>query len=226
MQELFPKSHFPTSSELDITTDVQVWTQITGLKEIDTIVHMAAYTSPPKVDNNPIDALAVNIIGTCYIVEACAAVNKRLIYISTDYVFDGNKGNYKEDDPMYPVNKYAWSKLGGECAVKMYDNSLIVRLSFGPNEFPYEGAFIDQWTSREPVSAIAKKLKKLIISDVTGTIHIGSNRRTVYNYAKSISPDKKLLELSIKNMQTKMPKDTSLDITRYKSIIGDEKSET
>ncbi len=55
----------------------------------------------------------------------------------------GDQGNYKETDPVYPVNKYAWSKLGGECAVRMYDKSLIIRTTFGPNVFPYQKAFVD-----------------------------------------------------------------------------------
>ena len=86
------------------------------------------------------------------------AVSARLVQISTDYVFNGEKGNYREDDPVFPVNKYAWSKLGGECAVLIYDNSLVVRTSFGPSQFPFEKAFADQWTSRESVGAIAGKI--------------------------------------------------------------------
>jgi hypothetical protein len=64
-----------------------------------------------------------------------------LVYISTDYVFAGEKGMYKEQDELLPQNKYAWSKLGGECAVQMLDNYVIIRLSFGPDIFPYKAAF-------------------------------------------------------------------------------------
>ena len=121
------------------------------------VVHAAAFTSPPKVDKDPARALDVNIIGTANLVRLCMARGLRLIYISTDYVFRGDRGNYREDDSLYPVNKYAWSKLGGECAVRMYDNSLIVRTSFGPNVFPYEKAFADQWTSRESVERVRRE---------------------------------------------------------------------
>lgn len=71
-------------------------------------------------------------------------------------------GNYKETDPVYPVNKYAWSRLGGECAARLYDKALIVRTTFGPNVFPYEKAFVGQWTSRESVSVVAMMISKLI----------------------------------------------------------------
>ena len=57
----------------------------------------------------------------------CSELNVKLIYFSTNYVYPGVKGNYSENDNLFPVNNYAWSKLGGECSVKLYKNSLIVR---------------------------------------------------------------------------------------------------
>ena len=87
-------------------------------------MHGAAFTSPPKINENPKLALDVNIVGTANLVRACMERNIKILYISTDYVFKGDRGMYKEDDPVFPANKYAWSKLGGECAVRLYDNSL------------------------------------------------------------------------------------------------------
>ncbi len=86
----------------------------------------------------------------------------QLVYISTDYIFKGDRGLYSETDAVYPSNKYAWSKPGGECAMRLYDKALIIRTSFGPNTFPYEKAFVDQWTSRESVSVIARKINALL----------------------------------------------------------------
>ena len=60
-----------------------------------------------------------NIIGTCNVVKACKKLKIKLIYLSTSYVYPGLKGNYKETSPLLPYNNYAWSKLGGECAVQM-----------------------------------------------------------------------------------------------------------
>ena len=54
--------------------------------------------------------------------------NIKLIYFSTNYVYPGSKGNYKETDSLLPVNNYAWSKLGGEASVQLYKNSLILRV--------------------------------------------------------------------------------------------------
>ena len=62
---------------------------------------------------NPDLSISTNIIGTSNVVLACMESNVKLVYISTDYVYPGTDGNYKEEDPLLPVNLYAWSKLGG-----------------------------------------------------------------------------------------------------------------
>jgi dTDP-4-dehydrorhamnose reductase len=196
-----------------------------GSNGCDLIIHAAAFTSPPLVDKDPSKAIEVNIIGTSNVVKLCMEFGIRLIYISTDYVFKGDKGNYKETDPVYPVNKYAWSKLGGECAVRMYDKSLIIRTTFGPNVFPYQKAFVDQWTSRESVSVIAKKIAALLDKNITGTIHISGKRKTVYEYAKSLDAAKNIGELSINDVNFAVPKDTSLSCEKYNEIIREESTE-
>ena len=83
--------------------------------------------------------------------------------------------------------------------------------------FPYEKAFIDQWTSREKVSTIAKKIVKLVKSDLTGIIHIGGYRKTVYEYAKESKSD--VGKLRRNEVDFKVPKDTSLDCSKYKNWL-------
>jgi dTDP-4-dehydrorhamnose reductase len=144
----------------------------------------------------------------------------KLVYISTDYVFRGDQGHYREEDPVYPVNKYAWSKLGGECAVRLYDKALIIRTTFGPNVFPFEKAFVDQWTSRESVRVIAGKIASVLDKDITGTIHVGGDRKTVFAYAKGLDPRREIGVLSIKDVSFNVPTDTSLDCSRYDEIVG------
>ena len=118
----------------------------------------------------------MNVIGTANVVKLCMQHGLRLTYISTDYVFRGDRGEYREEDPVYPVNKYAWSKLGGECAVRLYDRALIIRTSFGADEFPYGKAFVDQWTSRERVSVIAPMIVNAVQAEAEGMLHIGGAR--------------------------------------------------
>lgn len=222
MKKKLPNIKYPSSSEFNILNFGQMENYVSKGK-YELIIHAAAFTSPPKIEQDPLKGLETNIIGTCNVVKLCIKYQLKLFYISTDYVFDGNKGNYKEDDPVYPVNKYAWSKLGGECAVRLYDNSLIIRTSFGPNIFPYEGAFIDQWTSRENVKVIADKIISLIDMNINGTIHIGGSRRTVFEYALSLDPTKNIKPLSIKDMNFALPKDTSLNCNKFNLLINKNK---
>jgi len=210
----------PSHAELDITNFNAIDTYFKS-HSFNTVIHAAAFVSPPKIDNNPLLALETNIMGVVNIVKVCMLYGKRLIYISTDYVFNGQKGNYKEEDPVFPVNKYAWSKLGGECAVRLMDNYLIIRTSFGPDIFPYEAAFIDQWTSRETVSTIAKKIAKIVPMNVVGTVHIGGKKKSVFEYAKKITNNRQIKSISRKNVKFMIPKDTSLSTNKYHSLIND-----
>ena len=217
-KEVVPDIDYPSSEEFDVTKYDQMREYVQA-HSLDLLIHAGAFTSPPLIDTDPVMALRVNIIGTANVVRLCAEFDGRLIYISTDYVFKGDTGNYKETDHVYPVNKYAWSKLGGECAVRMYDKSLIIRTTFGPDVFPYEKAFIDQWTSRESVSVIAQKISQLIDKDVTGVLHVAGNRKTVLEYARGLDKAKDIGELSVQDVSFAVPVDTSLNCDKYREMV-------
>ena len=86
-------------------------------------------------DTNLSKSIDLNIIGTSNLVKECNFYNIKIIYLSTSYVYPGTKGNYNENDAVKPWNNYSWSKLGGECAVQMYKNSLIVRMCMTEKPF-------------------------------------------------------------------------------------------
>jgi dTDP-4-dehydrorhamnose reductase len=216
---IMPEVNYPSSAEFNVTDYKQMEDYLSG-KDILYVIHAAAFTSPPRIDQDPLRALENNIAGTANVVRLCMVKKMRLMYISTDYVFKGDKGNYKEDDPVCPVNKYAWSKLGGECAVRMYEDAVIIRTSFGPNVFPFEKAFTDQWTSRESVKNIAQKIIDLLDKDVSGVVHVGGERKTVFDYARGLDESRDIKPLSIKEVTFSVPEDTSLDCNRYKKITG------
>lgn len=219
LQTLLPGVDAPPAGDFDVR-DLPGMEAYLAAHPADTVLHAAAITSPPLVEEDPAPALDTNVIGTANVVKLCAKHGLRLIYISTDYVFSGENGPYSEDDPVHPVNKYAWSKLAGECAVRLYDNSLVVRTTFGPDEFPYPKAFADQWTSRESVSVIAKKLVPLVLSDATGVVHVGGPRRTVLEYARSLSPGKEIGEIRRDEVNFPVPRDVSLNLDRYERLAG------
>ncbi len=217
-QGIMPDLNYPSLEEFNILNYDQM---LEYAKSVDCkeIFHAAAFTSPPLIDKDPVQAIDVNIIGTSNIVKLCIELDARLIYVCTDYVFDGTRGSYKENDPVYPVNKYAWSKLGGECAVRLYDKSLVIRTTFAPDVFPYDKAFVDQWTSRESVSVIAGMMSRLVGRDVFGTVHVGGKRKTVMEFAKKLDESKEIGDLSINDVNFKVPVDTSLNCEKYDSLV-------
>jgi dTDP-4-dehydrorhamnose reductase len=224
-RRLLPAALYPTSAEFDVRNydKMQQWAED---RRITTVIHAAAFTSPPKIDQDPLRALESNIIGTANIARLSVRRGWRMVYISTDYVFRGDAGSYREDDPVHPVNRYAWSKLGGECAVQMLSDSLIIRTSFGPDVFPYPRAFVDQWTSRQSVSDTARQMIALIETGATGVVHLGGPRRTVMEYARSLDPSKPIEPLSVKDVPFAVPIDTSLDTTRFRKLVTTEGLDT
>lgn len=218
---LLPDLLCPSSSVFNITDYPGMVSYIESLETApQVIVHAAAFTRTHEAPTRPAEVLDKNIIGACNIVKLSHHLGCRLIYISTDYVFRGDRGNYREDDEVLPTNPYAWSKLGGECAVRLYPNSLIVRCTFGEEPFPFERAFSDLWTSKLGVSEMASRLVPILFSDVTGVIHIGSNRRTILDYAVSISNGKKISGMSTRDSNLHFPTDTSLDCSKYDKMFG------
>lgn len=217
-RRLLPDARYPSSVDLDVSRADEADAWLDG-EPVSLVIHAAAFTSPPKVDQDPARAIAVNIVGTANLACWCLARGVPLVYVSTDYVFKGDKGLYAEGDAVMPVNRYAWSKLGGECAVRMLAEHLIIRTSFGPDVFPYPKAFVDQWTSRQSVSETARQMVALVERQARGTVHVGGPRRTVMEYAKSLDPAKAIEPLSLKDVTFVAPADTSLDTSRYQDLM-------
>lgn len=199
--------HSPSSSECNILNQEQIEKCFREI-DFDLVIHCAALTNVTEIEKEPLNAVEVNIIGTINILRECVKHNKKIIFISTDYVFDGEKGNYSIDDPINPLSKYAKTKAAAELAVRTYDNSLVIRTSFYGHSFPYERAFTDQWTSKDYVDLIAPKIVDAVKSDKVGVVHIGSPRRSVYEIALERRDDVKPIMLN--DIDFKIPKDVSL----------------
>ena len=121
------------SHGLDITDEETVMKKVEELQP-KVIYHCAAYTAVDNAEDQYKAAnWQVNETGTQNIAQAAKKVGALLVYVSTDYVFDGtNPGEYKEDDPTNPKNEYGKAKLAGEEIVKQtLDNYYIVRSSWG-----------------------------------------------------------------------------------------------
>jgi dTDP-4-dehydrorhamnose reductase len=104
-------------TKLDLTDKNQILKIIDTLKP-EAIIHTAAYTNVDDCEINQDLAWKINAEATKNIAEASAKISAHLTYVSTDYVFDGKKGSYTEQDGTNPISYYALTKLKGEEAVK------------------------------------------------------------------------------------------------------------
>jgi dTDP-4-dehydrorhamnose reductase len=182
LQKIFPEIIVLDSYDYDIT-DPYLARKIM-IKDPDIIIHAGAVTDSTFVKTNPTLAINTNIVGTANISNYCIQHQKRLVYISTDYIYEGTVGNYKETDPILPYNEYAWTKLGGECSVCLVPNHLIIRTSFGSDKIFYENSWTNQLISKDYVDIIAPMILKSSLSNTTGILNIGTEAKSVYEYVQ------------------------------------------
>jgi dTDP-4-dehydrorhamnose reductase len=183
----------------------------------DVFIHAGALTRPMiKHIETPNLSIQSNIIGTSNVVLMCMKYNIKLVYISTDYIYPCTDGNYSETDPILPVNEYAWSKLGGECAVKLYKNSLILRMALCQKPFPHPKALADIKKSYMYMDTAANIIIKLI--DKFGIINVGGDAMSPYEFAKKDNTNIEKIYLSDIN-DVNMGKDSSLNITKLKQNL-------
>tara|TARA_B110000014_G_scaffold221508_1_gene178185 strand:- start:151 stop:867 length:717 start_codon:yes stop_codon:yes gene_type:complete len=181
------------------------------------VLHLAGLSRPMiQHDKDISKSINLNIIGTANLVNICSELKIKLIYFSTSYVYPGKKGNYKEHDPVLPWNNYAWSKLGGECAVQMYKNSLILRISMTEKPFIHEKAFANVKMNFLYHEDLVKILIKII--NKKGIINVGGAPQTVYNFAKKYNPKVKKIFVK-KNSIYNYPLNPYMNLSKLKKII-------
>ena len=210
------KIFFPTKKELNILNLQQVKKYLVS-KKPDILIHLAGLSRPMNVHEQNIErSIDLNIVGTANITKVCANQNIKLIYFSTNYVYPGKTGNYKETDPLLPVNNYAWSKLGGEASVQMYKNSLILRVSMTERPFVHEKAFANVKNSFLYHDEVVRILFKLL--NKKGIINIGGKTQYIYDFVKKENKFVKKIFLK-KNNSSIMPFNSSINLSKLKKII-------
>jgi len=143
-------------------------------------IHTAALTKPMSInDRNPIMSLTTNIVGTANVAKICHKYGIKFIYISTDFVYD-SEDKVNEESSLKPMNKYGWSKLGGECVTKLIPDSLILRCSLCDIPFRHKMAFDDVYRSSITHKDVADIILK--VKDKTGVINVGGEYQSVYDF--------------------------------------------
>jgi dTDP-4-dehydrorhamnose reductase len=165
-------------------------------------------------EKNISKSIDLNIIGTANITKVCEKNQIKLIYFSTGYVYEGKKGNYSETDPVKPFNNYGLSKLGGECSVLMYRNSLILRITMTEKPFTYKKAFSDLKSNFMFHEDLVKILPKVL--NKKGIINIGGKSQSVYSFAKKYNKKIKKIKTNNKN---KLPLNQTMNLDKLRKII-------
>ncbi len=177
------------------------------------VLHLAGLSRPMQIHEQDIKkSINLNIIGTCNLVKIASEFKIKVIYLSTSYVYPGNKGNYKENDPLKPWNNYSWSKLGGECAVQMYKNSLIIRLCMTEKPFIHKKAYVNVKSNFIFQEDAAKLILKIL--NKKGIINVGGHSQSVFNFAKKFNKN-------VEKIYSKgeFPKRTDMNLNKLKNLI-------
>ena len=207
--------YYPSSTTFDVTNFKKMEKFVKKIKP-KFIIHAAAISKPMEVHEKKIEkSVSTNIIGTSNIVNLCLKYKIKLIYFSTNYVYPSKKGNYKESHPLLPFNNYAWSKLGGECAVQMLKSSLILRICMTEKPFLYKYAYTNLKTNFMFHEDLAKVLYKLI--NKKGIINIGGPVQSVYNFAKK--NNRKIKKKLMKTTRKSLPLNSTMNIRKFRKIL-------
>ncbi len=210
------KLFFPSKKQLNI---LNFQSSLNYLKKIKSnyLVHLAGLSRPMNVHDKEIEkSIDLNIIGTSNITKLCSLLNIKLIYFSTNYVYPGVKGNYSEKDALLPANNYAWSKLGGESAVHLYKNSLILRVSMTEKPFVHKKAFVNVKSNFMYHEDVVPILFKLL--NKRGIINLGGTAQSIFDFVKKENKQIKKAYLS-KNKKIGLPHNSSMNLKKLRTIL-------
>ena len=202
---------------LDFTQESDV-KAILGAHQPDIIVHAGAWSKPDDCELNKEQAFYTNVTATSYLLKEAALYGSFFIFLSTDFIFSGQEGMYREEDPAAPVNYYGQTKLEAEGLVKLYPfewsivrtvlvygnpqggrhNILTMVANALKNSQPLK-IFDDQVRTPTYVEDLAQGIKSIMDKRAQGIYHLsGEDVRTPYQMAVEVADylnlDKNLIE--------------------------------
>lgn len=228
-------------SESDIEADISKTEVVDEIKELnpDVIIHSAAITDLDEAEKNPELAENVNVIGTKNIVKAAKETSAQIVYISTDYVFDGKRGDYSEEEAPNPLSVYSKTKYEGEKIVRnskldftIFRTSVVFREDFD-NFFTWAkgelekgnkvGAITDQTCCPTYAPNLAEIIVEAAEKEITGRYHATGNSKVTRYESVQIMKEELDLEGEIKRSkrddlpwEAHRPKDSSLSLAKLK----------
>ena len=227
----------PNAVKADITADPGI-SQLFNKVKPDLVIHTASETNVDRCETEKERAWKINVVGTRHIAEACRETNAKLVYISTDYVFDGERGLYVEEDTPNPLDFYGLTKLEGEKqAVRGCKNCVVLRTSVLYGRHPWKQDFVtwvisklrqnqgitvvdDHFNTPTLADNLAEMALEVGERDLKGVFHSsGIERINRYEFAQRIAQTFDLSPALIKPIKmkelkawiAKRPKDSSLN---------------
>jgi dTDP-4-dehydrorhamnose reductase len=208
LKKLLPNADYFSHRVLEITDE----SSCEQLEKYDLVVHLAALTDVNWGDKQKDLYYKVNVLGT----RNVARHAKKLMYWSTEYVFDGERGDYNEFDTPSPLNYYGLSKLLGEYEARVTD-SVVVRTAFKPRPYKHPQVPKEMYSTGGYIDEMAKEFVLAIsnFDSLPSTLHIGLKKVRLADFARET---REVEEISIKNIPVRLPKDSSLDFSLWKRI--------
>ena len=233
-------SRNPRQGEIPLdATDKQQVRNFLFYQRPNIVIDTVALTSSADCESNPQKAYDLNYLTTKNIAQFCKEIKAKMIFISSSYVFDGENKNYKEEDFPNPLNEYGKTKLMAEKEVLNLENSIVIRLDimYGYNGKNQQNGVFDMILSRklielrEPnqikapvfIEDVASIILELIDKDQRGIFHVaGNDKISILKFLKKLEKivreTSKISVLKNNKIKLKIPKDSSLDISKIKKL--------
>ena len=186
------------------------------LSDCDEVINCIAYTDTYSVNRDT--HWKVNYEGVANLVDLCNKLEKKIIHISTDYLYTYSKVGATENDvPVHCSNWYGYTKLLADGYVQLKSNNfLLLRNTHKKTPFPYEKAWVNQIGNFDYVDIITKYIVKLIDKNAVGIYNIGTDVKTVYQLAKRTSSDVKPMYSMIDDTA---PTNVVMDVSKLERFL-------
>ncbi len=244
--DIIPTYHSTPADRRSVQMDIEDAEEVQRvLQETkpDCVLHAAAMTNVDLCEDDPPRAWAINAEGTKHVADACDDVGAKLLYISTDYVFDGQSGPYSEEAATHPINVYGESKLAGEGFTLANPGNVVARVCvlYGVGRPNFVTWVMDSLRKNMPITVVtdqyntptyttncARALLTMCTLDLDGTYHVsGRERLNRYEFARAIAEvfglNKNLIKASTSNLlhqRAKRPMDSSLIVEKAEKALG------
>ena len=196
-------------------TDITTWAHL--LLPYDTIINCIAYTN--TYDNNKTKHWGVNYKAVVELMDYCNNHGKKLVHISTDYVYANSIGSPDEEGvPVHQSTYYAYTKLLADGYIELKGkNYLILKGTHKPTPFPYEGAWTNHLGNFDYVDVITKLYVKLIKGNATGIFNVGTKFKSMHRLASQTKSNVN----PIINNDIRVPLDVSMDVSKLNRFLDE-----